>query len=734
MRQKNNLTFFRKQHNMSTPQVSRRNFLRTAGLGSAGLFLGLYLPDAAMAMVMSEEEAVAADVYTELTAWILIKPSGQITLVSHRAEMGQGVYHSIAQIIAEELEVDLASVDIQFAQGNEKKYGSQLTGGSSTIRGAYKNLLKLSASARQVLIMAAAAKWSVPVSECYAASGHVIHKPSDKKFHYGELVVDASKLQAPKDVALKPRSAYKLIGKPLHRKDTPLKTNGQAIFGIDKRIPGMVFAAVERNPRLRGKIRSFDDTEARKVPGVTNVIKIAMGVYDMDREGVAVIATSTWAALQGKKALKIEWDDSGFEHVNTPEIYRKQREVLKTEEGRLLKTQGDPNGIINRSKDILDVVYETPYQSHATMEPLNCIGHHRGDTVEIWGPVQAPNWIQDYISKKMGIAFDKVIVNMTFLGGGFGRKALMDYPHEALVISKAIGLPVQVIWAREDDITQGPFRPGISYRCQGVIENNEVSAVKFRMAGQNNDHFRSGDNGKANRSTSEGWLKPYFETIKNISFADVLFQTPVPTMFWRSVYASTNGFAYESFVNELAHKAGKDPLAFRRQYLKEERAAKLIDKIEEVSGWRNKEKIRGFGIAITECFGTTVAQVVKVSKKKGEKLKIDQVWAVVDCGWYVNPDIIHAQIEGAIVMGLGAATIHEITFKDGLVEQRNFYDYKMPRLTDIPPIEIHIMENDSDAGGIGEPGLPPFAPALTEAIFDLTGKRIRKLPFDMASI
>ncbi|MET0572581.1 MAG: molybdopterin cofactor-binding domain-containing protein [Pedobacter agri] len=719
---------------MSTPQVSRRNFLRTAGLGSAGLFLGLYLPDAAVAMVMSEEEAVAADIYTELTAWILIKPSGQITLVSHRAEMGQGVYHSIAQIIAEELEVDLASVDIQFAQGNEKKYGSQLTGGSSTIRGAYKNLLKLSASARQVLIMAAAAKWSVPVTECYAASGHVIHKPSDKKLHYGELVADASKLQAPKDVALKPRSAYKLIGKPLHRKDTPLKTNGQAIFGIDKRIPGMVFAAVERNPRLRGKIKSFDDTEARKVPGVTNVIKIAMGVYDMDREGVAVIATSTWAALQGKKALKIEWDDSGFEHVNTPEIYRKQREVLKNEEGRLLKTQGDPNGIINRSKDILDVVYETPYQSHATMEPLNCIGHHRGDTVEIWGPVQAPNWIQDYISKKMGIAFDKVIVNMTFLGGGFGRKALMDYPHEALVISKAIGLPVQVIWAREDDITQGPFRPGISYRCQGVIENNEVSAIKFRMAGQNNDHFRSGDNGKANRSTSEGWLKPYFETIKNISFADVLFQTPVPTMFWRSVYASTNGFAYESFVNELAHKAGKDPLAFRRQYLKEERAAKLIDKIEEVSGWRNKGKTKGFGIAITECFGTTVAQVVKVSKKKGEKLKIDQVWAVVDCGWYVNPDIIHAQIEGAIVMGLGAATIHEITFKDGLVEQRNFYDYKMPRLTDIPPIEIHIMENDSDAGGIGEPGLPPFAPALTEAIFDLTGKRIRKLPFDMASI
>lgn len=718
---------------MGNDTLSRRNFLRTAGLGSAGLFLGLYLPNAAQAMIMTEQEAMAADVYTELTAWVLIEPSGKVTLMCHRAEMGQGVYQSIAQIIAEELEVDLATVDIKFAQGNEKKYGSQLTGGSSTIRGSYKNLLKLSASARTVLTMAAAARWSVPVIECYAESGHVIHKPTGKKFHYGELVTEAGELKAPENIVLKQRSAYKLIGKPLHRKDTPLKTNGSAIFGLDKRIPGMVFAAVERNPRLRGKIKSVDDTEARKIPGVTHVIKIAMGVYEMDREGVAVVATSTWAALQGKKALRIEWDDTGFEHVNSPEIFRQHRELLSTEEGRMFKTQGDPNGVIAQSKDVLDVVYETPYQSHCAMEPLNCIAHHRGDTVEIWGPVQAPNWIQDYISKKMNIAFEKVIVNMTFLGGGFGRKALTDYPHEALVISKAIGLPVQVVWTREDDATQGPFRPGISYRCQGVIdENKNISAVKFRMAGQNNDHFRLGDNGKANRSTSEGWLKPYFESIKNISFADVTFKTPIPTIFWRSVYASTNGFAYESFVNELAHKSGKDPLEFRREYLKEERALKLLDKVAEVSGWKNKGK--GFGMAVTECFGTTVAQVVKVSKPKGGKLKIDQVWAVVDCGWYVNPDIIHAQIEGSIVMGLGAATIHEITFKDGLVEQHNFYDYQMPRITDIPPIEVHIMENDEDAGGIGEPGLPPFAPALTEAIFDLTGKRIRKLPFDMASI
>lgn len=728
---KNRIKFLRL---MSTNDISRRNFLRTAGIGSTGLFLGLYLPETAKAIILTETEAIAADSYTELTAWILIKPDGQVTLVSHRAEMGQGVYHSIAQIIAEELEVDLGTVAIQFAQGDEKKYGSQLTGGSSTIRGSYKNLLKLSASAREMLIITAAKRWSVPTTDCYAALGHVIHKPSGKKFHYGELVDDASKLQVPKAVNLKPRSSYQLVGKPLHRRDSPLKTNGTAIFGIDKRIPSLRFAAVERNPRLRGKVKTFDASAALKVPGVTQVFKIVMGVWDTDREGVAVVANSTWAAMQGKKALRVEWDDTEFEHINSTDIYSRQHELLQTSEGLTLRTQGDPNGIISQAKEKLDVIYETPYQSHSAMEPINCIAHFQGDKVEIWGPVQAPNWIQDYLSKKMGIEKDKVIVNLTFLGGGFGRKAMPDYPHEAAVISKEIGAPVQVVWTREDDSTQGPFRPGISYRCEGVIKDGGISAIKFRMSGQNNDHWRTGDNGKANRSTSEGFLRPYFDSIKNISFSDVPFKTPVPTSFWRSVYASTNGFAYESFLDELAHLATKDPLEFRREYLNDDRLHKLIDKMEEVSGWKTKPKNLGYGVAITKCFGSTVGHIVKVSKKNSGGIQIDRVWVVVDCGWYVNPDIIKAQVEGCVVMGLGAATIHEITFKDGMVEQRNFYDYKMPRITDIPPTEVYIMDNDADAGGMGEPGLPAFAPALTNAIFDLTGKRIRKLPFDMANI
>ncbi|TDQ08705.1 xanthine dehydrogenase family protein molybdopterin-binding subunit [Pedobacter metabolipauper] len=718
---------------MSSNEVSRRNFLRVAGLAGTALCLGFYFPSSAEeATIINTNGAADADI--EMNPWIYIHTNGKVTLFNHRAEMGQGSYQSVPQIIAEELEVDLKDIIVASAQGN-KKYGNQVTGGSSTIRSGYKNLLKLSATARVMLITVAATKWGVPAGDCYAESGHVIHKITNKKFHYGELVEEAAKLPAPKDVVLKKTSEYKLIRKPLKRLDTPMKTNGTAIFGLDKKLPGMLYAAVERNPRLRGTVKSFDDSAALKVPGVKRVFKVKMLVFKTYREGVAVVATSTWAALQGKKALKVEWDDTGFEHISTPVIYQRQQELLKSSEGLFLSKQGNPNETLGKSKDTLDVVYQTPYQSHSPMEPVNCVAHYQDDKLEIWGPIQAPDWVQDYISTEMKLPREKVIVNMTFLGGGFGRKAFMDYPHEASVISKEMGTPIQVIWTREDDATQGPYRPGISYRCQGAVTNGEITALKFRMCGQNNDHWRNGaKSNQANRSTSEGFLKPYYESIKDVSFAEVQFETPIPTMWWRSVYASTNGFAYESFLDELAVQAGKDPLDLRRQHLKDERSQKLIDKMEEVSGWKNRKKNEGYGVAITECFASTVGQIVKVSKDQNGKLKIDQVWAVMDCGWYVNPDIIKAQVEGSIVMALGAATIHEITFKDGLVEQRNFYDYKMPRITDIPPIEVHIMENTADAGGVGEPGLPAFTPALTNAIFDLTGTRIRKLPFDLKNI
>jgi len=718
--------------------LSRRKFLKTSGFTGVALFLGFYLPASAKAgTIISEAALNNVEFEIEMNAWILIDTSGKVTLVDHRAEMGQGSFQSVPQIISEELEVELGNINVIFGKGNQKKYGSQITGGSSTIRGSYINLLTLGATARVLLIQVAASKWNVPVSECYAKNGHVFHKATNRNFHYGELVVDASKLEAPKDVKLKPRSEYTLIGKPLHRRDTPLKTNGSAIFGLDKRIPGMVFAAVERNPRMRGKLKSFDDSAALKIPGVKKVVTIKMAVFGTYRDGVAVIADSTWAAMQGKKALKCEWDDSGFEHIDSSDIYKQQEDLLKSKEGISVKKQGDPDTIIGKAEQKIDVIYQTPYEAHACMEPLNCIANYqeKENKLEVWGPIQAPDWVQEYLSKEMKLPLENVTVNMTFLGGGFGRKAFLDYPHEATMISKAIGLPVQVTWTREDEMTQGPHRPGMSYRCEGVVTDGEISAFKFRMAGQNMDHFQDPDRTKPNGSTTEGFLEPYYASIKNLSIADVPFEKPVPIMWWRSVYASTNGFAYESFMDELAITAGKDPLEFRRSYLmKDDRVQKLIDKMEEVSGWKNRKKNEGYGVAITECFKTTVGQIVKVSKNAAGKIKIDQVWAVMDCGWYVNPDIIKAQVEGSIVMALGAAAIHEITYKDGLVQQKNFYDYQMPRITDAPPVDLYIMENDGAAGGVGEPGLPPFAPALTNAIFDLTGKRIRKLPFDINAV
>ena len=714
---------------MVTHDTSRRNFIRNAGLTGTALFLGFTLPGFARIPGGAPTDDDNSNV--ELCAWILINQSGKVTIIDHRAEMGQGSYQSVPQIIAEELEVDLDKVSIEFAQGDTKKYGSQITGGSSTIRGSYKKLLKLSATARLMLIQAAANKWDVSPSTCYAEDGHVIHKTSGKKFHYGQLVAAASKLEVPTEVPLKKRPEYKIIGKPLLRQDTPMKTNGTAIFGLDKKLPGMMYAAVERNPRLRGVVKSYDDSAALKVAGVKKVFKVRMAVFNMYREGVAVVANSTWAALQGKKALKVEWDDSGFEHLDTDEIYKRQHDALQSQEGLNFKTQGDPNGTLEKAGKKLDVIYQTPYESHTAMEPVNCVAHFENNKIEIWGPIQAPEWVQAVVSKEMGIPMENVIVNMTFLGGGFGRKAFMDYPHEAVLISKEIGAPVKVTWTREDDMTQGPYRPGISYRCEGVItDTKEIGAIKFRLCGQNNDTWRDEKNkGQVNRSTSEGFLKPYLDTIKNISIAEVPFETPIPTMWWRSVYASTNGFAYESFMDEMAIAAGKDPLDFRRQYLQDDRVQKQFDKLEEVSGWKNRKKNEGYGVAITECFSSPVAQVVKVSKDANDKIKIDHVWAVMDCGWYVNPDIIKAQVEGSVVMALGAATLHEITFKNGLTQQQNFYEYKMPRITDIPPIDVFIMDNDADAGGVGEPGLPAFAPALTNAIFDLTGSRIRKLPF-----
>jgi isoquinoline 1-oxidoreductase beta subunit len=719
---------------MNTDQnLSRRNFIKLSGMTGAALSLGFYVPAAAKeAEIISTESA--ANLGIELNAWISIDTSGKVSIINHRAEMGQGSFQSVPQIIAEELEVDLNEVQIVFGVGNGAKYGSQITGGSSTIRGTYKRLSRLAASARHVLIEAAAKKWNVDAATCFAESGKVVHRPTGKKLGYGELVEEASRLEVPKTVELKKPNEYKILRKPVPRQDTPLKTNGKAIFGLDKRLPGMLYAVVERNPRFLGKVKSFDDSATRQVGGVKHVFTVKMAVFGTTREGVAVVADNLWAAMQGRKALKVEWDDSGFDHHSTEQLYATMHDDVKTKEGISYKTKGDVNGVLAKAETKLEATYETPYEAHSCMEPVNCIADVKDDSCEIWGPIQGPDWIQEDISSFLKLPKEKVTVNMTFLGGGFGRKAFTDYPQEAVIISKEIKAPVQVVWTREDDTTQGPFRPGMVYQLNGSLtKGGRISALKFKMAGQNMDHQWPGANlGAYNSNATEGFLEGYLESLPHYSFADIPLKSPVPVMWWRSVYSSTNGFAYESFLDEMAVAAGKDPLDFRRQFLEKERYHILIEKLEQVSGWKSRGKNEGWGVAITECFGSIVGEVVKVSKKTEGGVKVDKVWAVMDCGWYVNPDIIKAQVDGSIVMALAAATKHATTFKDGKAVETNFNNYQQLRIHECPEIEVHNIDNDEPAGGVGEPGLPPFTPALTNAIFDLTGKRIRKLPFSLS--
>lgn len=497
----------------------------------------------------------------------------------------------------------------------------------------------------------------------------------------------------------------------------------------------MLYAVVERNPRFLGKVKSFDEAAAKAIPGVKHVMKVQMNVFTHKREGVAVVADTLWSAMQGRKVLNVEWDDSGFEHHSSHQLYAKMNEQIKGVPISF-KTKGNVEAIFEKASQKLDAVYETPYESHSCMEPVNCTAHVVDNKCEIWGPIQGPDWIQDDLSKQLGIPKENVTVNMTFLGGGFGRKAFTDYPHEAAIISKEIKAPVQVVWTREDDMTQGPFRPGMVYQCTGALtDEGRIEAFQTKMAGQNMGHQWPGANKLSyNDSVTEGFLESYLESLPNYSFGDIPLDSPVPVMWWRSVYSSTNGFAFESFIDELAIKAGKDPIQFRKDHIGAERYHELINRLEEVSGWKSKGKNTGYGVAITECFSTIVGEVVKVSKKPDGKIKIDKVWAVMDCGWYVNPDIIRAQVEGSIIMALGAATKHATHFEDGKAVEKNFNTYKMPRITDIPEIEVHVMDNEEKAGGVGEPGLPPFTPALTNAIFDLTGKRIRKLPFNLEEI
>lgn len=709
---------------------TRRALLKAGGAALTLGWLGPALAAGPGGRVVKAGTARAGADAAALNAWVSIDSQGKVTLTAHRAEMGQGAYSVVPQMLAEELEVDPATVAVVVAMGSSTRYGNQITGGSSTVRSGMDGLLRSGAAARDMLVRAAAARWAVDPSTCRAELGQVIHAGSGRRLGYGALVADAGRLEPARHPALKPRHQWRVIGKPLRRWDLPAKVNGSAVFGIDFRLPGMLFAVVARCPRFEGRLQRFDASAALAVPGVRQVLKVERDVFGHLREGVAVVATSSWAAMQGRRALVVEWDDAGLAGLASTAIEQQVRQALDTP-GIHYRSKGDPAQARSAAgAGAIDVVYETPYQAHACMEPLNCTARWQDGVLDIWGPIQGPDWMQSHLGKAFGLPLEKVRVQMTLLGGAFGRKAFTDYVHEAAVLARALeGTPVQVLWTREDDMTAGPYRPSMAYRCKGTVKDGRIVSFETLAAGQNMAAQNPGaDRGQYNGSILEGLPAPYLDSIAHYRFADVPLQVPVPVMWWRAVYSSTNAFAYESFIDELAAAAKADPIALRRRHLRSERASRLADRLEEVSGWKQRGDTKGYGVAITECFESWVGYVVKVSRRPGGGLGIDRVWTVIDCGVAVNPDGVRAQVEGSMVMALGAATMHEVTFADGQAVARNFDAYAMPKLKDIPPIEVHVLTNDEKPGGAGEPAVPGFAPALANAIFDLTGMRIRKLP------
>ena len=715
----------------SLPNIDRRNFLRITGITGAGLVFGL----SANGETAVENLSAAGDLF-ELTPFVIIEKTGQITIFNTRPEIGQGTFQSVPAMIAEELEVSLDQVTIKQTGGEKKFGGEQSAGGSASIRTGYQNMRKIGASAREMLIKAASQQWNVPVTECYAENAKVFHKPTGKSIGYGELAETASKVEVPKSPTLKDPKDFKILGKKSPRPDVPLKVNGKAVFGIDITVPGMVYASIERCPVFGGQLVSFDATAAKKVKGVIAVETCERNISGQKNEGVAVIAENYWAALQGRKALVIKWDYQGNENFNSKTYEQSLREAAK-EPGAVQHSQGDFDKTFAEASVKLEAFYETPVVSHSPIEPMNCVASwYDGNKVEIWTSTQVPGSIMNEIPKTFNVPAENVKVNVTFNGGGFGRRLYPDYVMEAVQLTKKVGKPVKAIWTREDDTKMGPFRPMTFSAMKGALTpEGKAIAFQHKVISPTLGGKKDYDKTKADGTMTEGISEQKYE-IEHMKNLYVHHYLHVPVVAWRSVTSSTLAFAHECFIDEMAVKAKKDPMGFRLGMLTKESDTKtILQKLKEVSHW-DKPLPAGWGrgVAQYEFFAGQAGYVVEVSKK-GTGIKIEKVYAVIDLGTVVNPDTVEAQVQGAAVMALSAAIKSGITFEKGETVQSNFHNNQLVRINEMPKVEVHILTNGGPRiKGVGEPGLPPFAPALCNAIYAATGKRIRRLPFDINKI
>lgn len=717
--------------------INRRNFIKLTGITGAGLMVGLSLKGNSRAgevINLSGEELP----FFNLTPYVIIEKSGKITIFNTSPEIGQGVFQSIPALIAEELEVSLNQVTIK-QTGGEKQFGPmQFAGGSMSVRSNYTQLRKVGASAKEMLLTAAAKQWNVPVEECTAAEGKILHAGSGKSASYGELAEAASKLEVPKSPKLKEPKDFKLLGKNILRPDIPLKSSGKAIFGIDVAVPGMVYASVAHCPVFGAKLVSVDDTATKKIKGVTRVETCERIIGKYKYPAVAVIAENYWAALQGRKALNIKWDYQGHETFSS-KVYEQGLRELSKKEGTVAHNQGDFDNTFKTAPVKLEAFYETPIVSHSPIEPMNCVASWtEGNKLEIWVSTQVPGDIIDSFSKAYNVPDGNLKVNVTFIGGGFGRRLYNDYIHEAVQLTKKIGQPVKLIWSREEDTTQGPFRPMTFSAMKGALSaDGKAIAFQHKVIAPSLDasEKENYDKAKPDATMTEGISEQKYE-IANMKNLYVYADSHLPFVAWRAVTSTTLAFAHECFIDEMAVKAKKDPMAFRLAMLTKDSDTKnVLQKLKEVSNW-DKPLPAGWGkgVAQYEFFAGLGGYVVMVSKK-GTGVKIEKLYAVIDLGTVVNPDTVKAQVEGAAVMALTAAIKSGITFDKGQTVQTNYHNNQLVRFNEMPPVEVHILTNGGPTiKGAGEPGLPPFAPALCNAIFAATGKRIRRLPFDINKI
>jgi isoquinoline 1-oxidoreductase beta subunit len=711
---------------MILDHLTRRSFLRAGAAAGGGLMLSLRLPFAS-----GKAEAADADGFAP-NAFIRIADDGQIVLTMPYVEMGQGTYTSIPMLIAEELEVDLKQVRLEHAPPNEQLYGNpvlggvQATGGSTTIRASWKPLRQAGAIARTMLVSAAAKRWNVDPASCRAQGGEVLHAATGRSIKYGDLAADAARIPVPESVMLKRPEDFRLVGTPAKRLDAPAKVNGTAVYGIDARPPGVKIATLAQSPVFGGRVKSVDDRAAKAVNGMRQIVRLD--------DAVAVVADHMGAAKKGLAALVVEWDDGPHAKLNTQEIVD-ELEKATLNSGAVAQNIGDVGKAMATATTTVEATYQVPFLAHATMEPMNCTVHVRKDGCEVWVGTQVVARAQAAAAKTAGLPLDKVVVHNHLIGGGFGRRLEVDGVIRAVQIAQHVDGPVKVIWTREEDIQHDMYRPYWFDRISaGLDEKGMPLAWNHRFAGSSvvarwaPPVFKNG----LDPDTTEGAIDLVY-ALANMHVEYLRVEPPgIPTAFWRSVGPSHNVFVTESFIDELAAAAKQDPVAYRRALLdKSPRAKAVLDLAAEKAGWGQLlPRGVGRGVSVQFTFATYMAQIAEVEVPKDGAVRVRRVVCAVDCGTVVNPDTVQAQIQSAIMFGITATLYGEITLKDGRVEQTNFDTYQILRMNEAPAIEVHIVQSFEPPGGMGEPGTSAIAPAVTNAIFAATGKRLRKLPVD----